>query len=270
VGRTNDGGSAIIKPASAFRDCRDCPEMLVVPAGSFMMGSPDSEPGRFDNEGPQHRVTLVRAFAIGKYEVTVAEFRAFENDSGIDLGGGDGSSGSDCDWQAPDFSQTDRHPVVCMSWHDANAYVAWLSQKTGKRYRLLTESEWEYAARAGTATSYFWGSDPRDLCEYANGNGTTCQDGYDDTAPVGSYKPNAFGLYDMAGNAWEWVQDCFSVSYERTPIDGSAATDVVCAARALRGGSWYYNPQNLRSANRQGWPVRRRENDFGFRVARTL
>ena len=225
--------------------------MVAVPAGSFNMGSPASEEGREADEGPQHPVTIARGFAAGKYEVTFAEWDACVADGG-------------CGVYRPDDNGWGRgnHPVIDVSWDDAKSYVTWLSRKTGKQYRLLSESEWEYAARARTATSYYWGNTAEaTYAKYGSSDGT---------AAVGSYRPNSFGLYDMLGNVWEWTEDCYHASYSGAPGDGSAWTSADCSQRVLRGGSWSYNPNNLRSAYRLSFSPGNRVNFFGFRVARTL
>ena len=251
-----------------FRDCDVCPEMVVIPAGSFTMGSPASEEGRRDWEGPQHQVTIPLAFAVGAYEVTVAEYREFVSAAGHD-------GGTDCaifvgddvkwvgSWSSPGFEQTDSAPVVCVNWEDVQAYARWLSRKTGKPYRLLSEAEWEYAARAGMRTRYSFGDEitPSDA-NYDENIGKT--------RPVGSYRANGFGLHDMHGNAWEWVQDCWNDSYAGAPNNGQAWERGVCSERVLRGGSWYINSWNLRSADRNWLQAGNRNINLGFRVARTL
>jgi formylglycine-generating enzyme required for sulfatase activity len=188
-------------------------------------------------------------------------------------------------WRSPGFEQADRHPVVCVSWNDAQAYVQWLGRQTGQAYRLPSEAEWEYAARAGSSSSRPWGDDPKDACRHANGadqsrspSGRTiwsskheCNDGYYFTAPVGSYAPNRFGVNDMMGNAWEWVQDVWHENYSGAPSDGSvwsAGGDPVL--RVIRGGSWYDLPRGLRSAGRVGYTPVDRNGFTGFRIARTL
>ena len=271
-----------------FRDCPDCPAMVRVPAGTFRMGD-DSAAAKAD-EKPAHSVTLP-AFAVGKFEVTYGEFSAFVAATGYtpptgcltDRKGGQGwGFGADASWRDPGYPLTDRQPVVCIPWAAANAYALWLSRRTGKPYRLLSESEWEYAARAGTTTQYWWGDRADDLCAYANGGdlamqkqfpswpAADCDDGQAFAAPVGSYRPNAFGLYDMAGNAWEWTQDCYAPSYDPQPRDGGAYTGGSCAHRVLRGGSWGWGVVDLRSAQRNGLlPPTIQGGDIGFRVARS-
>jgi formylglycine-generating enzyme required for sulfatase activity len=267
-----------LKPKDVFRECDNCPEMIVVPPGSFSMGSPTNEEQRFENEGPQHPVTISRAFAVGKFMVTVDQFADFVKATGYD-------AGSKCQTQEekydersgrsflkPGFPQTGSNPAVCLNWNDAKAYVQWLAKKTGRAYRLLTEAEWEYAARAGTSTRYFWG----DEIGIGNANCAGCGSQWDrkQTAPVGSFKPNAFGLYDMLGNAWQWLEDCKSIDYKGAPVDGSAWTsgDCIGIGHVNRGGSWLAFPWNLRAAARfsLAWGAAVRTCDQGFRVARTL
>ena len=230
------------RPGTSFRDCDVCPEMVVIPAGSFTMGSPESEPERSSDEGPQHVVTIARAFAAGKYEVTFDEWDACVREKGCILNPSDFGRG-----------RGDR-PVVNVYWDDAKQYVAWLSRKTGKNYRLLTEAEWEYVARAGTTTAFNTGAsiDPMQAnydsrISYA-GSPTAASPGR--TAPVGSYPANAFGLYDVHGNAAEWVEDCWNGSYAGAPSDGSAWTSGNCTLRIQRGGSWDDGPRPARSAAR--------------------
>lgn len=268
-----------------FRDCEQCPEMMIVSPGTFSMGSPKSERGRDQSEGPQHQVTIDHAFAIGVHEVTRAQFGVFVDETEHVANGcsiWDGETwieDENRDWRDPGFVQTGSDPVVCVSWDDAKAYIAWLSQKTGRTYRLPSEAEWEYAARAGSRTPYVWGDDLGSACDHANGNDEAsrkigglpyatlpCNDGHAWTAPVGSYGANHFGLHDMAGNVWEWVEDSWHPSYEGAPGDGRAWLDGDQAARVLRGGSWSYNPQNLRSATRRTAPRENRNAGDGFRV----
>jgi len=279
------------RPGEAFRDCPFCPEMVALPAGSFYMGSPTSEAGRQDDEGPVHMVSLNRPFAIGRYEVTMGEFSAFVNQTGYSPDGPcyswDGTEGTwvtdaNTTWRTPGYPLGGTQPAVCVSWNDAQAYVQWLSAQTGKPYRLPSEAEWEYAARAGTSTMRFWGDDVDVGCSYANMSDLTakdvhtswttaeCRDGYVNTAPVGSYRPNSFGLYDMMGNVFEWTEDCKHQTYDGAPSDGSAWTvGGDCNARVLRGGSWYVTPPTTRSANRVTYSKKHRY-DVGFRVALDL
>ena len=285
---------ALLKPGRVFRDCPDCPEVVVVPAGSFMMGSPSHEAGRGDDENPRHLVTISKPFAVGKYEVTRREFAAFARATGRNMGGGcwyfnldrEGEDKWKRDearsWHSPGFEQTDMDPVTCVNWHDAQAYANWLSEKTNKRYRLPSEAEWEYAARGGTRTSRYWGDGASAQCVHANGADETfqkrysgwviasCRDGYVHTAPAGSFSANGFGLHDVLGNVYEWVEDCWNERYAGAPSDGSAWTFGECARRVRRGGSWLSSPRHLRSADRLRYTARDRISYFGFRVTRTL
>ena len=241
------------RPGRRFRDCDACPEMVVLPAGSFLMGSPESEEGREDDEGPQHRVEIREAFVVGAYEVTFEEWDVCVADGGC----GGNRRPDDWGWGRG------KRPVIAVSWEDAQAYINWLSRKTGEEYRLLSEAEWEYAARAGSRTRYSFGNGitPSD----ANYGGNIGK-----TQPVGSYRANGYGLYDMHGNAWEWVQDCYNDSYWGAPDNGVAWERGDCSVRVLRGGSWVDNSGDLRSANRLRYHSRSRGNNIGFRVARTL
>ena len=275
-----------------FRDCPECPEMVVVPAGSYEMGSPSYEGGRQDDEGPVHRVTIDRPFAVGVHEVTRGEWSRFESRTGYAPGGscwtyegGEWKERAGRGWSNPGFSQSEGHPVVCVSWEDAGAYVEWLSAETGTEYRLLSESEWEYVARGGSSTSRFWGESESGQCSHANGGDRTlksryrdwkratasCDDGHVHTSPVGSFRANGFGLHDVLGNVWEWVEDCWHESYRGAPGDGSVWTvGGDCGQRVLRGGSWDYDPGFLRSANRFRNSTGFRDSNVGFRVSRTL
>ncbi len=251
-----------------FKDCGQCPEMVEIPAGSFLMGSPPSEEGRFPNEAPQHPVTI-KAFAAGRFEVTWDEWNAC-------VGAGSCPSADDLGWGGG------RLPAINVSWTDVQSYLAWLRRVTGKDYRLLSEAEWEYAARAGTTGRYSFGDSEAELCAYANGadqsaktghadwQASSCSDGFARTAPAGSLKPNKFGLYDMHGNVWEWVQDCFVDSYADAASDGAAASSGDCSIRTLRGGAWYSTPSVLRSASRGKAALNTRSFAFGFRVGRSL
>ena len=258
-------------PGATLRDCDECPELVVVPAGSFMMGSPSSEEGRDDDEGPPHRVTIGAPFAVGIYEVTFAEWGAC-----VRAGGCGGYRPSDLGWGRG------TRPVINVSWEDAQGYVRWLSRRTGNDYRLLSEAEWEYVARAGTTTARYWVESETGQCRHANGADLTakrqndgwtvadCDDGYYRTAPVGSYTASRFGLYDVLGNVWEWTRDCWNASYAGAPTDGSAWERGVCSRRVVRGGSWDSLPSGLRSAYRGRDSTGDRNGGSGFRVARTL
>ncbi len=259
-------------PGSVFRDCAACPEMAVVPAGSFMMGSPTSEEGRQENEGPQHRVTIGSPFAVGVYEVTFAEW-----DACVGAGGCGGYRPEDGGWGRGG------RPVIHVNWEDAQAYLQWLSRETEEEYRLLSEAEWEYVARAGTTAARYWGDREAGQCRYENGFDRTghaeldldrdpvsCSDGYVLAAPVGLFEPNRFGLYDVLGNVREWTQDCWNESYSGAPADGSAWSSGDCLRPVLRGGSWLSIPGFLRSASRFRDSAGIRSLNVGFRVARDM
>jgi formylglycine-generating enzyme required for sulfatase activity len=275
--------------SEAFRDCPVCPEMVVVPAGRFTMGSPGDEVGRFVDEGPRHEVRIPYRFALGRYEVTRSELAAYVDDSGVELRGCRVSTGAEWEaddarsWRDPGFAQSGRHPAVCVSFEDAEGYLDWLSRKTGAPYRLPSEAEWEYAARAATTGARFWGDDPAQACLYANiadrstrdrypqiRNLHACEDGHVHTAPVGSFHPNPFGLHDMLGNVWEWVEDCWSASYLEAPEDGKANLAGDCDRRVVRGGSWGLAPEDVRSGRRNWFDAASRSSVLGLRVARTL
>ena len=252
-----------LKPGQAFRECaKDCPEMVVVPAGEFMMGSPPTEKRAMPDEVPQHRVTIARPFAVSKYDVTFNDW-----DACVSVGGcaREGRAG-DVDWGR------DTRPVIYVSWDDAQQYVAWLSQMTGKLYRLLSDAEFEYAARAGTQTAYPWGDDIGE--NNANcvdcGSQWTGSAGTWQTAPVGSFAANRFGLYDMVGNVWKWVEDCYHPNYDGAPTDGSTWTGGDCTARVIRGGSWGEGAEHIRPAFRDRTSTNDRNYTMGFRVGRTL
>jgi len=249
--------AATEKPGRVFKDCADCPEMVVIPPGSFMMGSPSAEKGRSSNEGPQHQVTIGRTFSVGKYEVTFDEWDACVRDNGCS------HRPNDKGWGRVSL------PVFYVAWGDAKQYVEWLSRKTAKSYRLLAEAEWEYAARAGSVTAYYWGDSDADICQYASAGGLFSGGcGTGKASLVGKSRPNAFGLYDMLGNVWEWTEDCWNESYSGAPADGSAWVAGSCSKRAVRGGSWDDFPGGLRSASRVGHSTADRHYLFGFRVAR--
>jgi formylglycine-generating enzyme required for sulfatase activity len=238
------------QPGAKLHDCESCPELMVVPGGTFAMGSRAGEPGRFATEGPQHDVTI-KPFAIGAYEVTFAEW-----DACLAGGGCNGFSPPDYGWGRG------RRPVIGVSWADAQSYVQWLNRDAGHpRYRLPTEAEWEYAARAGTTTRYPYG----DQITPAQGKFGAAR-----TDPVGSYTANAFGLYDVSGNAWEWVEDCYAPSYADAPGDGGAVTADRCAQRVYRGGGYRDRASVLRVANRRRAAPALRDSTIGFRVVRDL
>ena len=260
-----------------FRDCPTCPELVVAPVGSFMMGSPAGEAGRLDDEGPVHRVEIAESFAVGVHEVTRGEYAHFVQATGHEAGSScrvpDDESGGwierpGASWRAPGFEQTDRHPVVCVSWEDAQAYVRWLSAETGHAYRLPSEAEWEYAARADTSTPRYWGA--AGPCEHANGAEASCADGHVWTSPVGTFAANGLGLHDVLGNADEWAQDCWHEGYENAPAGGRARESGDCSMRVLRGGSWDDAPDRLRAASRERAASGMRSSTAGFRVLQVL
>jgi len=282
--------SASKEPGSIFRDCADCPEMTVVPAGRFTMGAPADEDGREADEGPPHKVIIARPFALMTHEITRDQFSAFVAETGREMrdgcylaDGGDGKMDETADWMHPRFEQAGDHPAICVSWQDANDYAEWLGDKTSKTYRLPSEAEWEYAARAGRKSAWPWnGDDLAAGCAVANGfdqraklqlpinEPMPCIDGYVYTAPVGSFPPNRFGLYDMTGNVWEWVEDCHHADYRGAPADGKAWEKAGCKERVTRGGAWLENPWDLRFARRYAVEPDGRENIVGFRLARDL
>jgi formylglycine-generating enzyme required for sulfatase activity len=273
-----------------FRDCAECPEMVVIPAGKFTMGSSAAEkswavshgatPESVSDEAPQHTVSL-QSFAIGKYDVTRSEYATFVRETGYapeegcyDNGNPNSPKQAGASWKAPGFSQTEHDPVVCVSWQDAQAYISWLNEKLRRHgsasgngpYRLPIESEWEYAARAGTTTRFWWGDNEGDAAAHAsykdNSNSQTHRAGL---------KPaNHFGLYDMVGNVWQWTEDCYAESYADAPTDGSAAAAGNSCLRVDRGGSWHYPAWLLRPATRERNPADYRDKVMGFRVAKTL
>jgi formylglycine-generating enzyme required for sulfatase activity len=282
------------QPGSTFSDCSVCPEMTVIPAGSFRMGSPHDEADRDEDEGPVRTVTIAEPFAIGSYEVTRRQFAAFVDEtghrgrtgcliwSGSELAYTDSNS-----WLDPGYEVGDDHPIVCVSWWDAVAYADWLTEKTGHRYRLPSEAEWEYAARGGTQTAYsFPGGGPDEVCSYGNvsdlgaradvpqWNAVNCNDGVGlGTAPVGSYLPNGFGLYDTIGNVWEWQADCYRDNFTGAPVDGSAwGHGGNCNAVLDRGGGFSnIFPGHLRAANRSRAPSPHvAVYSLGFRLVREL
>ena len=282
--------SSIAKTGKTFKDCPGCPDMVVIPAGSFAMGSPDTEKSRNGDEGPVHQVKL-NAFALGKTEITRGQFSAFVKESKYVTGnkcmtfaGGKFNEQSGRNWRDIGYLQSKLHPASCISWNDAIAYTTWLTHKTGKLYRLPSEAEWEYAARGNTVTSRYWGDNPDAACAYANVADLTakaqihgasfwllhnCSDGFAYSAPVGSFKANAFGLHDMLGNVLEWTEDNYHDNYISAPIDGSAwlGSD---ARRILRGSSWNSSPDRVRSAKRCMEKPDEHFSYVGFRVARGL
>lgn len=288
-----------------LQDCATCPPMVVVPGGSFIMGSPDTELERRDVEGPQIELRIEQ-FAMSATEVTRGQYARFAADTERSEDGGCFTYGFGsftdpnaidprASWRNPGFEQSEDHPVVCVSWTDAKEYAAWLTLKTGERYRLPSEAEWEYAARAGVLSRFSWGEDEAHACRNINGAERSllralpqayeqaisvprqqgekgvryfdCDDGAAFTAPARRYPPNGFGLYEMTGNVWEWVDDCWSASLPRTQ---GSNFDADCKWQRTRGGSWDDYPQELRFARRARLEPRVKRNDVGIRVVRDL
>ena len=255
--------TARLQPGTTFKDCDVCPELVVVPAGNFTMGSPANEPSRGKDETPVP-VSIAKPFAVGKFEVTFAEWDACVAD------GGCRHKPSDRGWGRG------KQPVMNVSWNDiSKQYLPWLSRKTGKRYRLLSEAEWEYVARAGTTSPFWWGSSITSKQANYDGNfvykgGGSKGEYRKRTMPVNSFQPNPWGLYNVHGNVWEWTQDCWNGGNSGNPGDGSARTTGNCNGRVLRGGSWNYLARYLRSAYRVGILPGDRGDYVGFRVVRML
>lgn len=256
-----------LRHGDALIECPYCPELIVLRSGSYQMGSTGQDRERKANETPRHKVEIEQ-FAIGKFEVTNREWNACVK------GGGCGGSGK---------PEDNLKPVADVSWRDAKNYADWLSRKTGAAYRLATEAEWEYAARAekGADTRYHFGDDAAQLCEYANGADSSvgmlpyanraCDDGVGrETSIVGRYRPNAWGLYDMLGNVWEWVEDCWHESYDGAPANGKPWQEADCARHVARGGSWRSGADALRTAIRNAFPADHRRSTLGFRVVRKI
>ncbi|QUN27379.1 formylglycine-generating enzyme family protein [Cupriavidus sp. KK10] len=234
-----------------IRDCPTCPVLVSLPAGSFTMGSSASDPA----EKPPHHVTIGQPFAIGRYEVTVEQWNAC-----ADAGG--------CQ-RVPTIADSPKTaPARDVSWDDAQQYVAWLSKTTGKTYRLPTEAEWEYAARGGTASAYWWG----DQMRKGNANCKDCGDPWSQDAPaaVGTFAANPYGLHDVNGSVWEWVADCWHSTYKGAPADGRVWNENACGARVIRGGSWREGASYMVSSTRFKYSPSVRQSQNGFRVARDL
>ena len=259
-----------------FQDCESCPEMVVIPSGTAILGSEPWIPNRKGRDGPIREVTIDYTLAVSKFEITRAQYRTFIEATGhetiykaprigCNTWNFDGLLGYILDhtWDAPGYDQPENHPAICLSWADASAYAAWLAETTGKPYRLLSSTEFEYATRAGTRGPWFWGPNNADACTYANVADSTfrrlydyapvfaCDDGYERTAPVGSFEPNPWGLHDMLGNAWEWTDDCVHDDMSGIPTDGSAwyeEDDGDCNRRTPRGGAWQSGTDWVRAA----------------------
>ncbi len=282
-------------PLDEIVDCSACPTMVVIPAGEFTMGFPDDSAYPAD-ERPQLQVRLDRPFAISRFEITRDQFQVFVEDSywgrredkpcrTYSQPGEWRDASPEIDWMSPGFQQTGNHPVVCVSWNDAVAYAAWLSNVTGQTYRLPTAAEFEYAHRAGATADLYWGEESQ-VCEYANtadqslirvrpgrGDGSdppSCNDGYPFTSPVGSFKPNSWGVYDMAGNVNEWVQDCWKATHRGKPTDGKAYQFEGCPLRRLKSGSWWSDPSGVRIQKNFGFLPTERWAETGFRLVREL
>lgn len=296
VGAGAPAASRDLQPGDVFTDCETCPELVVVPAGAFILGTmvENDEKREHPAESDLTLIRVRRRFAMGRYEITRAQFAEFatatEWRQGTacrtwDFERSRFTAGEDGDWRSPSFPKTPRddHPAVCVDWFDARDYAEWLSEKTGQHYRLPSETEWEYAAKAGTDTLRHWGNDPFDGCDYANTfdrsgedayplawEAAPCRDGYADLAPVGSLQPNAFGLYDMIGNVWEWAEDCSSQSYVGRPKDERPWVWDDCARRIQRGGSWITAPARSRSSYHGDGRPADRAVFFGFRVVREI
>jgi formylglycine-generating enzyme required for sulfatase activity len=283
-----------LPPKRSFKECQDCPEMVVVPAGEFLMGSSKDEIDQglaAANEAPQHKVVLGQTIAVGRFEVTRDQYAAFVNATGhagngrcFTLEQNSPQERENRSFLMPGYAQQGNHPAVCVSWWDAQAYVDWLTRITGKSYRLASEAEYEYAARAGSTARFGPSDDPTNLCRFANGADRSakaaglpddadymaCTDGYPYTAPVGSFAQSAFGLNDLIGNVWEWTADCFADDYGAAPADGAARTEAGCSARAVRGGDWFSGASLVRPAVRATANPDSHYDDIGFRVVRTL
>jgi formylglycine-generating enzyme required for sulfatase activity len=277
-------------PGSVFRDCPDCPEMVVISGGNFTMGSSASEKSwaathggdleSVADESPQHVVSL-QSFALGKYDVTRGEYAAFVHETGYPPGDGchessmpKSSMQARASWQNPGFKQSERDPVVCVSWKDAQAYVSWLNSKVRRLlslsgngpYRLPSEAEWEYSARAETTTRFWWGDDDSGAADHAWYKGNSAGQ----THPVGLKPANSFGIHDIVGDVWQWTQDCYADSYANAPTNGRAVETGDSCLRVDRGSSWLYPAWLLRSATRERNPADFRDIIMGFRLARTL
>ncbi|MEO1199296.1 MAG: SUMF1/EgtB/PvdO family nonheme iron enzyme [Pseudomonadota bacterium] len=283
--------TATLAPGTVFRDCDVCPQMVVVPAGQGVVGASleDIRDGAAGDQTPQHGVVIPRPFAVSIAEITVAEYRALAATSSLpppdtcnvfvegQLGSRAGYS-----YENPGTPARDTDPATCVSWQDAQHYAEWLAEQTGLPYRLLSEAEWEYAARAGSETRFSFGDDLEDICTHYNTADESagadhpgwqtapCNDGHAGIAPVGSLAPNAFGLYDMIGNAWEWTADCWNETYNSAPIDGSAWLEGDCDRRVVRGGGWDIPPRDVRSSLRGKLPTDFHHGFYGFRVARDM
>jgi len=290
--------TACATSGNAPPDCPTCPAMVRIPAGNAVFGSIPGSLYQRPDELPRREIRIDRPFAVGKYEITRREYAAFVQATSYTAAGdcltdrrklGDWQFDAGTDWHDPGFTQADDHPVACVSYDDALAYIAWLNSTTHGGYRLLTELEWEYVAAAGATTLFPWGDDKIDGCRYANGfdeaawvkyarmdtsgyplfDPLPCRDGWLNTNPAGALAPNKFGLYDMIGNVSEWVADCYGPSHERLTANRMAeAPEGPCPKRVAKGGSWGTLAHNLRTAERFPYVATHRDDSIGFRVAR--
>jgi formylglycine-generating enzyme required for sulfatase activity/uncharacterized caspase-like protein len=283
------GSGTVPAAGSLIQDCPHCPELVVVPGGEYVMGSGKEDKFREPDEEPAHRVRVAGPFAVGKFEVTRGQYAAFVRETAREHKGGCHSNrggrfqkNPKANWQSPGFEQKDDEPVVCVSWDDAQAYVAWLSKKTAKAYRLPSEAEWEYVARAGTTGRHYWAEvDEAAVCRYASVADSSlkgispgmptfpCSDGFGFTAPVGKFPANPFGVHDMLGNAWEWVEDCWNEGYAGAPDSSLPRLTGACTERVFRGGAWNSKPVLLRNAYRDRESKEDRHDNLGFRVVRS-
>ncbi|HEY0911608.1 MAG TPA: SUMF1/EgtB/PvdO family nonheme iron enzyme, partial [Bradyrhizobium sp.] len=294
MGALSASEECALKPKDVFRECENCPEMVMVPAGEVLMGSDrnDIDNGiAAANEGPQHKAIIRQPIAVGRFEVTRDQYAAFVKSTGYKSGdrcftfeNNMPQERADRSFLNPGYAQDGNHPAVCVSWVNAKAYVGWLSQLTGKSYRLLSEAEFEYVARAGGSSRYGSSNDPAELCKFANGADQSakaaglpanspfmnCKDGYPFTAPVGSFAASAFGLYDVIGNVWEWTEDCFYGDYASARLESASRSAEVCSSRTVRGGDWFSTEASLRPAVRAKADADAHHDDIGFRVIRTL
>lgn len=280
--------------AETFQDCEHCPEMVVIPSGEGMIGVGPYEANRKRGDLPLRSVTIAYRLAVAKTETTRAQYRRFMAESGHHMADdGCNTWGSNRilgyvkahNWDSPGIPQNEQHPVICVSHGDATAYAAWLAKKTGRPYRLLSSTEWEYAARAGTRGPWFWGTANADACDYANVGDANfrrnftyapvfnCDDGYEHTAPVGSYKPNGWGLHDMLGNAWEWTDDCLHRESKNPPTDGRPWLEEdggECDRRIPRGGGWVSGTDWVRAGAQAADRAIYHSQLLGFRVGVTV
>ncbi|MBI6555330.1 formylglycine-generating enzyme family protein [Pseudomonas veronii] len=263
--------AATPQPGKVFKDCKDCPEMVVLPAGTFTMGTPDDEVGREPDESPMHAVTFAKPFAMSRFQITAGEWDSYIRQTGVKIADGDTRPGRECIASKPRYPQSPRQPAVCMDMDDIKHYVAWLSKKTGQPYHMVSEAQREYAARAGSSGPFPFPFDEGkgySIAEHANTYGPA--DGYSFSSPAGSYPPNAFGMYDMHGNVYERVADCEHPNYIGAPTDGSAWVEPNCESYQIRGNDWGEAPVFSRSGNRNNIYPQTRGDWIGFRVVRDL